>query len=400
MINRIRQFVEITKDTWVSNALYRSIDFFANKASQKLITTSKLPDSPISLDNKKILFIEAVWKLDWWGFGDGIFRSPIIDWLWLDWVVHILTRDGRSPIFDKNPNVSGLHILEQKRTIWSTFALINSLRSENFDHIIALHPTWKMHFFMYLVKTKIQSIHTSMISWDEIKTTNLIQLFLSKVQTSLGHIPNNKIPSPKIYPSVSSGNFVNIFDPNKKYIGVNVGAKSWLRNFREWWKVFEKLQKNKQIWVNTVFVLVGKDGVDHVDEEILKILNSKNVINFCNKVTLAETYEIISYCNGGFIGMDWGNVNAAIALRHHTNATIIPIYNAVNPDLRIPSDLSDRDCVHIPCPNWINCFTENVATHCAITGQLADDNMQTPPCLQDLMAVENVYNWLSRLLWI
>ncbi len=398
MINRVRQFIDITKNTWVSDALYRTIDFFANKASQKLISTSKLPDSPISIINKKILFIEAVWKLDWWGFGDGIFRSPIIDWLWANSHVHILTRDGRSPIFDRNPNVSELHVLEQNRTIWSIFAFINSLRNENFDHIIALHPTWKMHFFIYLIKTKVQSIHTSMISRDEIKTTNLIQLFLSKVQLTLGHIPSDKIPSPKIYPNESKMDFANIFDPNKKYIGVNIGAKSWLRNFREWWNVFEKLQTNKLIWANTVFVLVGKDGVDHVDEEIMKILNSENVINFCNKVTLAETYEIISYCNSGFIGMDWGNVNAAIALRHHTNATVIPIYNAVNPELRIPSDLSDIDCIDIPCPNGTNCFSENIATCCSITGQLADDNIQTPPCLQNSIASEHVYNWLLRLI--
>lgn len=397
MINRVRQFAEIAKAGWLSDALLRTMDFFANKASQKLIVTAKIPDSPISLRDKKILFIEAVWKLDWWGFGDGIFRSPIIDWLWSDSEVQILTRDGRSPIFYNNPNISKLHIIEQERTIWSTFALISSLRNEKFDHIIGLHPTWKMHFFMYLVKTKVQSIHTSMISWDELKTTNLIQLFLSKVQASLGHIPTDIIPSPKIYPSASQTNFASMFDSNKKYVGINLGAKSWLRNFREWWKVFEKLQTQMHIWENTVFVLVGKDGVDGVDEEIMQILNSENVINFCNKTTLAETYEIISYCNGGFIGMDWGNVNAAIALRYQNNSRIIPIYNAVNPELRIPSDLPSAHCVHIPCPNGTNCFTENIALYCSITGQMADDNTQTPPCLQDSTAAESVYNWLLLL---
>ncbi len=394
MIQWVNQFIKISKENWISRALNLTIDFFGNKISRNLIASSQIPQTPVDLKNKKILFIESVGFHDGWWFGDGIFRTPIIEWLWRESVLHILTREWRSLIFDNNPNVKKLHSLWDDGMIGSIVELMSALKKEQFDLIVALHPSWKMHLFMLLARTNSCSLHFSNIGMEEHNTTNLIHLFLSKVRASLWYPHTTTTPSPTLYPTHISENLATNFHPSKRYIGLNVGAKSWLRHFRKWQEVFKNLKSQIIIPKDIVFVLVWRDWVNWVDEKIANTLDPKNVLNFCNKVTLAETYQIISYCKTAFIGMDWWNVNAAIALRHATKARVIPIYNAVNPELRIPSDLPTEDCFHIPCPEWTNCFPKNSAFSCTITHQAADDNKSTPPCLQD----DSIVQWISDYL--
>jgi hypothetical protein len=44
---------------------------------------------------------------------------------------------------------------------------------------------------------------------------------------------------------------------------------------------------------------------------------------------ITGTYRVIALCHGGFIGMDGGNVNAAIAIHEDSSKKVIPIYTVV-----------------------------------------------------------------------
>ncbi|MBC7503406.1 hypothetical protein H7169_00340 [Candidatus Gracilibacteria bacterium] len=398
MLYLVDKFTQLLQEKGLPYALARTIDFVGNRVASLIIASSNIPESPVDLSNKKVLLVESVGKMDGWGFGDGIFRLPIVEWLGMNSEVHMLSRGQRSPIFENNPNILKSFVIEDDRTLGSMVGLVKRLRMEGFDHIVAIHPTWKMHLLMYLTKTKTSTIHTSALSLDETRTTNIIHLFLSKAQRSLGHTVSDNIPSPKIYQNPSESDLKSRFENNKRYIGINIGAKSGLRHFRDWPKVFERLIQSGSIADDIVFVLVGKDGVNLVDKKIINLLGNKSVLNFCNDMTLAETYEIISYCNAGFVGMDGGNVNAAIAFRHITHARVIPIYNAVDPSLRVPSDIVTSDIVTIPCPDSTNCFSINMASHCTITNQSTHNNVLVPPCLQDANVITLVYESLISIM--
>lgn len=381
-INRIKQFVNIAKDGWLSEATTRALSFFWTKITKYLINQLDYT-KPIEINKwSNILYIEASNNIDGWWLGDGIFKIPAIESLskTSENTVDILTTKNRALIFQNNPNIKNIHIVKEN---W--LDTLNYIQENWYTHIFTINPSWRMFFIMILTWDLNVIKKAYSIPSDIMLKQNHIDMYIESLQKLVNNLIISK-NTPHIYLKTN-----NILPKWFFYIWINLGAKSALRNFKDWLNVFDNIKN--PIPKNVKFILVGNKQIQDINTKLLSKL-WESVIDCTTKLTLDETYNIISQCNA-FIWTDWWNINAAIAI---LEKNIFPIYSVVPWEKRLPSNFPENDIIQWKCPMYETwCFEHKRWTSCNITGQSELDFSTSPPCISSSVIIENL---VSKIEWL
>lgn len=355
------------------DAIKKKIFFFFWDRVPKRIVARWIYNSPINIDNtSNILFIEASNAFDGWWLGDGIFRIPVIEALSCTTgnPIDVLTTEKRALIFQNNPYIRNVLIAQE-----SVLRSIGYIRKNKYSHIFMFNPSWRMFFIMILT--------------GDFSTKRKIGLIWAKKRALENHIDMYADCLKKIVQNlIVRHNIPYIHWKTKRtllewffYIGINIGANSSLRNYKDWIPVLNQIKI--PVPKNVRFVLVGNSQIQNINVLIVNKLWS-SVIDCTMNLSLNDTYNVISQCHA-FIWADGGNVNAALAI---LQKNVFPIYSIVPWQTRLPSNFPENNIIQWICPIYGNsgCYESAHLTNingmrCEITWQSESNDLVVPPCI-------------------
>ncbi len=186
-----------------------------------------------------------------------------------------------------------------------TFEFANQLKSENFDAVINLQPSFKTRFLCFLAGIKKQYTY---------KKNNKIHAVNNYWQTAKEAFPNIKI-----YPKLNITLAENVCEQMKKVVeqyshpliifnAGNIFAKRQGRTYpiKKWIELGNKIQQK----YNSTIIITGVKE----DEKMLKSLERiPNSVSFVDKLTLEENSALIKNCDL-LISGDSGPLHIANAL--------------------------------------------------------------------------------------
>lgn len=394
-IPNLTQFT-LTVQTLV-NSIKRKVFFFFWDRVPKSIVARWIYNSPINIDNtSNILFIEASNDFDGWWLGDGIFRIPVIEALSYTTgnLIDVLTTEKRAPIFQNNPHIRNVLIAQE-----SVLRSIGYIRKNKYSHIFMFNPSWRMFFIMILIGGFSTKRKIGLIWAKKRALENHIDMYadcLQKIVQNL--IVRHNVP--RIYWKTKRTLLEWFF-----YIGINIGANSSLRNYKDW--IFAFNQIKIPVPKNVRFVLVGNSQIQNINVLIVNKLWG-SVIDCTMNLSLNDTYNIISQCHA-FIWADGGNVNAALAI---LQKNVFPIYSIVPWQTRLPSNFPEADVIQWVCPIYdtAGCYEHahlinTNGMRCEVTGQSESDGLIIPPCIsgsiiskQIALKIETLYIEAEKIL--
>jgi len=224
-------------------------------------------------------------------------------------------------IFDKNGKDRGLRgILKMAKFI----------SKQNYDVAFILQRYFRSAIIPFIAgvkirvgfdKSKFKFLYTQIVKYRQIheieRNLSLLEPFNIKVESK--ELPN-------LYPSDEDKKVVGelISKINSKIIGVAPGSvwetKRWLK------ERFAELVKLLQSDGFSVVLIGGGDDFN-LCEEIKKISGGENVFNFCGKLTLLQSAELIRHCEV-LVSNDSAPMHLAVAMR----TPVVAIFGSTVPE--------------------------------------------------------------------
>ena len=227
--------------------------------------------------------------------GDVVLTTPVLRCLkkipGKEFEIHYATKKKFAGILKNNPHIHKIHTLDGKLSL-----LMRELKKENFDYIIDLHKNLRTA----LVKLKLRkkSFTFPKINLQKWLAVNLKKNMLPNVHivdryifaaNALGIKNDNLGLEYYFLPEVKNiklDEYKNIFQSG--YIGFVIGGMHSTKKLPN-----EKIASIIEKLNYPVILFGGKEDEENGDE-VVKILNSKNVFNACGKHSLDESAFLVS----------------------------------------------------------------------------------------------------------
>ncbi len=221
--------------------------------------------------------------------------------------IHYLTSELIKPLLIEDPDIEKVYTINPKFKLFSSYTkeLANTLKTENYDLVINLQPSFKIKGLIFLAGIKRQYIykksfkmhavtnfwHTGLKAFPQMKEPNELKLFL----------PKENIQNAKELTK----------DLKRPLVVINAGGVLSKRQGRtypieKWVELGNKIQEKSD---GTIILNGAKE-----DKEILSPLNEiKNSVNYIGELSLIDSCAVIGEADLMISG-DSGPLHIATAL--------------------------------------------------------------------------------------
>ena len=221
--------------------------------------------------------------------------------------IHYLADGLIKPLLEADKDIAEVIEAPSKFKLFSaeTKALINKLKKEKYDAVLNLQPSLKTRLLVLFSGIKKQAVYKKTFKIHAVK--NFWQTGL-KFFPDIEELKDLKLYLPETY---INGAEEKLKDLNRPLIAVNAGGMFSKRQGRaypldKWIELCRRLEEK----YSASIIFTGAQE----DKEFLEPLNCiKNSVNYIGKLSLAETFAVISQADLMISG-DSGPLHAACAL--------------------------------------------------------------------------------------
>lgn len=269
------------------------------------------------MKTEKFLIIQTAF------IGDVILALPLVQVLRRNFPnskIDFMLIPKTSELLKNHPDVDEVIIFDKKgrdKGLSGLIKISKIISAKNYDVAIIPHRSFRSAVIPFLAGVKIRIgfdkspfkfLYTNVVNYKKIHE---IERNLSLLEP-LGVKVNSK-EFPNLFPSDDDKNYIDkiLSDVNSKLVGVAPGSiwatKRWLK---------ERFAELVGLLVKDGFAVVLIGGAEDFElcEEIKKYSDSKNVYNFCGKLNLLQSAELIRRCIL-LVSNDSAPMHIAVAMR-------------------------------------------------------------------------------------
>ncbi|MGV8878327.1 MAG: glycosyltransferase family 9 protein [Sphingobacteriaceae bacterium] len=283
--------------------------------------------------------------------GDIVYTTPIVRCLKLQLPgseIHFLTKPAFKYIYDNNPYLDKLHLLQPKLS-----DTVQAIKAENFDYIIDLHNNLRTTLIKWQVSVKSSTYNKQPLKkWLSLKfkkllfpPTHLVERYLKTV-AFLGVKNDHQPINYYLHQEYHLNNLLPV-SHQRGFVAFIIGATHFTKRMPNE-KVISICNQIKQ----PIVLLGGKDV--QANGEIITAASPHHIYNACGIISLDESVFIVSQAEK-IIGFDTGLTHIAEAF----NKPIVSIWGSTIPELLgvQPYEVSDALVVGIdlycrPCSKF------------------------------------------------
>ena len=270
----------------------------------------------------KLLIIQTAF------IGDVILATPIIEKVnsfFTEPKIDFLLRKGNEGLLKSHPKINKILIWDkQKNKQKNLFTILNTIRNEDYDYVINLQRFWSTGLLTAFSKGKtIIGLKKNPLSFlFHQKIEHKIEKGIHEINRNLyliESITDNKIASPKLYPTQEDFNFVEKYK-NEPYICIAPTSVWFTKQFPEkkWIELIKRLNRK-------IYLIGGNKDYEKCTQIIAKSITK--IENLCGKLTLLQSAALMKDAE-----MNYVNDSAPMHIASAMNAPITAIYCSTIPE--------------------------------------------------------------------